>query len=78
MRIANTPVNLWANELFDILNEIGTKESYEEMMEVIRPLALEGNVPALKRASKAYETGKCSINAQYAEYIKILRRISSN
>ena len=49
----------WApKELFDILWEIGTPESYKEMIEVISPLADAGDGGAMGRLGKSYKYGK--------------------
>jgi hypothetical protein len=49
----------WAtNELFDTLWEIGTPESYGQMIEAIRPLAFNGNPGANARLGKAFHSGK--------------------
>jgi len=46
-----------SNALFDIYWEMGTEESYKEMIEVIRPHT-KTNYAAVKRLSKAYREGK--------------------
>lgn len=55
------------NDLFDILWEINTLESHEEMIEVIRPVAESGSGQAMARLGKAYRYGKgVSMNMRFA------------
>ena len=46
-----------SNALFDIYWEMGTEESYREMIDVIRPYA-KTNYASVKRLSKAYKEGR--------------------
>lgn len=49
----------WANwNLFDVLWEIGTQESYTEMINIALPLAEKGNAQLQVRIGRAYKEGR--------------------
>jgi len=59
MRKASDQHLAWAtNELFDMLWDTGESGCFEEMIDVITPLAESGNGNAMRRLSHAYRDGK--------------------
>ena len=59
MRAAAEKNSAWAkNELFDILWNIGTQESYSEMIPIITESANTGDSGAMGRLGRAYRDGK--------------------
>jgi len=55
---ANMNVSWAKNELFDVLWQIGTPESYSEMISIITPRAEAGDGAAMGRLGRVYRYGK--------------------
>jgi len=58
MRKAADKVHGWKNDLFDILWEIGTPESYKEMISLAKEFAKSGDARISARLGRAYRDGK--------------------
>ena len=65
-----------SNALFDIYWDMGTEESYREMIEVIRP-HLKTNYAAVKRLSKAYKEGR-GVEKNPEKAAEIIRQFNSS